>query len=109
MNLIKLRKWWYILSLLVIVPGLISLGVRHMNFGIDFTGGSLLEIQFTQPVTDAEIRGVLVDQKLPSDSQIQITSGNTVTIRTRSLTQDESTSLTTALQQKFGPEPAAGQ
>ena len=57
MNLIKLRKYWYILSLLVIVPGLISLGIRHMNFGIDFTGGSLLQIQFSQPVTDAGIPG----------------------------------------------------
>ena len=55
-NLIKLRKYWYILSLLVIVPGLISLGTRHMNFGIDFTGGSLLEIQFSHPVTVGESR-----------------------------------------------------
>jgi preprotein translocase subunit SecF len=102
MNLIKVRMWWYILSLLVIVPGLISLGVRHMNYGIDFTGGSLLQYNISQPVTVAGIRGVLDAQKLPGDSQIQITSGNTVTIRTSSLTQDESNSLSAALQKDFG-------
>ncbi len=102
MNLIKVRMWWYLLSLLVIVPGLISLGVRHMNFGIDFTGGSLLQYNFTQPVTVAQIRGVLDAQKLPGDSQIQITSGNTVTVRTSSLTQDESNSLTAVLQKDYG-------
>ncbi len=102
MNLIKLRKWWYILSLIVIIPGLASLGFRHMNFGIDFTGGSLLQYKISQPVTVAGIRGVLDAQKLPSDSQIQITSGNTVTIRTSSLTQDESNSLSTALQKDYG-------
>ena len=102
-NLIELRKYWYILSLLVIIPGLISLGTRHMNFGIDFTGGSLLEIQFSQPVTDTAIQAVMADQKLPSDSEIQLSNGNMAMIRTRALTQDESNSLVSALQQKIGP------
>jgi preprotein translocase subunit SecF len=101
-NLIQLRKYWYILSLLVIIPGLISLGTRHMNFGIDFTGGSLLEIQFSQPVTDTAIRAVLADQKLPSDSEVQISNGTMAMIRTRALTQEESTSLVSALQQQVG-------
>ncbi|MGD0622778.1 MAG: protein translocase subunit SecF [Thermacetogeniaceae bacterium] len=108
MNLIKLRKYWYILSLLVIVPGLISLGTRHMNYGIDFTGGSQLQIQFSQPVTDAEIRAVLVDQNLPSDSEIQMSGGNKATlIRTRALTDTEDANLTNALQQKLGAVPSS--
>jgi preprotein translocase subunit SecF len=107
-NLIKLRKYWYILSLLVIVPGLISLGTRHMNYGIDFTGGSQLQIQFSQPVTDAEIRAVLVDQNLPSDSEIQMSGGNKATlIRTRALTDTEDANLTNALQQKLGAVPSS--
>lgn len=108
MNLIKLRKYWYILSLLVIIPGLISLGTRHMNFGIDFTGGSQLQIQFSQPVTDAEIRAVLADQNLPSDSEIQMSGGNKATlIRTRALTDTEDANLTNALQQQLGAVPAS--
>jgi preprotein translocase subunit SecF len=102
MNLIKFRKYWYILSLLVIVPGLISLGVRHMNFGIDFTGGSLLEVQFSRPVTDTTIRAVLADQNLSSDSEIQTSSGNIALIRTRALTDTEDTNLKNALQQNLG-------
>lgn len=108
MNLIKLRKYWYILSLLVIIPGLISLGTRHMNFGIDFTGGSQLQIQFSQPVTDAEIRAVLADQNLPNDSEIQMSGGNKATlIRTRALTDTEDANLTNALQQQLGAVPAS--
>jgi preprotein translocase subunit SecF len=100
-NLIKLRKWFYLLSLLVIVPGLISFGIRHMNYGTDFTGGSMLGYKFTQPVSDAAIRSVLASQNLPSDSEIQL-SGNSATIRTRFLSQAESTGLSSALQQKLG-------
>lgn len=110
MNLIQLRKYWYILSLLVIVPGLISLGVRHMNFGIDFTGGSQLNVQFSHPVTDAEIRAVLVDQKLPGDSEIQMSGDNAAQIRTRALTAAEDANLRSALQQKLGAvQPQPGQ
>jgi preprotein translocase subunit SecF len=109
-NLIQLRKYWYILSLLVIVPGLISLGVRHMNFGIDFTGGSQLNVQFSHPVTDAEIRAVLVDQKLPGDSEIQMSGDNAAQIRTRALTAAEDANLRSALQQKLGAvQPQPGQ
>jgi preprotein translocase subunit SecF len=101
MNLIELRKYWYILSLLVIIPGLISLGVRHMNFGIDFTGGSQLSVQFSNAVTDAEIRTVLADQKLPVDSEIQM-SGNSAQIRTRALSTTEDANLRSALEQQLG-------
>jgi preprotein translocase subunit SecF len=79
-----------------------------MNYGIDFTGGSQLQIQFSQPVTDAEIRAVLVDQNLPSDSEIQMSGGNKATlIRTRALTDTEDANLTNALQQKLGAVPSS--
>jgi len=37
-NFIKHRKIWYIISLLVILPGLVSLALQGLNLGIDFTG-----------------------------------------------------------------------
>ncbi|HSX14456.1 MAG TPA: protein translocase subunit SecF [Candidatus Saccharimonadales bacterium] len=45
MNIIGRRRIWYSISLAVILPGLISLVVFHLKLGIDFKGGSLLEIQ----------------------------------------------------------------
>jgi preprotein translocase subunit SecF len=38
------RRWWYALSLLVIVAGLVSLGTRGLNLGIDFRGGTSWEV-----------------------------------------------------------------
>jgi preprotein translocase subunit SecF len=101
-NLIKVRKYWYILSLLVIIPGLVSLGTRHMNFGIDFTGGSLIELQFTHPVVVGDIQAVLAAQNLATQSEVQTSSGNTVLIRTPALDQAESTNLVNVLEQKLG-------
>ncbi len=53
MNIIKNRYWYFLLSLLVIVPGIVFMAIgwtgparSPLTLGIDFTGGSLLEIKF---------------------------------------------------------------
>ena len=61
MNIIKNRYLYFTISLLVIIPGLIFLTLNYVNtgkllpLGIDFAGGSLLEVQFagTRPPADA--------------------------------------------------------
>jgi preprotein translocase subunit SecF len=47
MDLIKYRKWWYIISLVIIIPGSISLGVWGLKPSIDFTGGTQIEFSGT--------------------------------------------------------------
>ena len=49
------RKLWYLISLVVILPGLISLIFNGLKLGIDFTGGSLWEVTFDQPATSEQI------------------------------------------------------
>lgn len=44
-NIIGNRKYWYILSAILILPGIVSLFVWHLNVGIDFKGGVLQEIK----------------------------------------------------------------
>jgi preprotein translocase subunit SecF len=73
-----------------------------MNFGIDFTGGSLMDVQFNHQVAVEDIQAVLAGQNLAGQSEIQTSSGNTVLIRTPALDQTESTNLVDALQQKLG-------
>ncbi|OGO74521.1 MAG: hypothetical protein A3K41_16770 [Chloroflexi bacterium RIFOXYD12_FULL_57_15] len=53
MNIIKNRYWYFAISLLIIIPGLVFMGLQWgksgspLLLGVDFTGGSLLEVQFT--------------------------------------------------------------
>lgn len=102
MNLIRIRKYWYIFSLLIIIPGMVSLYKWGLNYGIDFTGGSLVEVRFDQAVKIEDIRNLLGDLGLGKDSQIQTSGGNTVLIRTRDLSQEESDKLLNGLSQKIG-------
>ncbi|MBW3538427.1 protein translocase subunit SecF [Candidatus Parcubacteria bacterium] len=45
MNLVGRRKLWYAISLVAIVPGIISLALFGLRLGIDFKGGSLMEVE----------------------------------------------------------------
>jgi len=47
-KLISMRKWWYILSLVIIIPGTLSLAVWRLKPSIDFTGGTQIEFSGTQ-------------------------------------------------------------
>jgi preprotein translocase subunit SecF len=49
MNLMRFKKLYFGISLLVLIPGFISLLVFGLKPAIDFTGGSLLEIKFEDP------------------------------------------------------------
>ena len=53
------RKLWFTISLLVIIPGLLSLIFSGLKLGIDFTGGTLWEIRFTQPAQAADVETAL--------------------------------------------------
>lgn len=48
MKLIKLRKWWYLISLIVIIPGTISLVTSGLKRSVDFEGGTQIEFSGTQ-------------------------------------------------------------
>lgn len=53
------RKLWFAISLMVIVPGLISLLFSGLKLGIDFTGGTLWEVRFSQPASTLDIESAL--------------------------------------------------
>jgi preprotein translocase subunit SecF len=53
------RKRWYMVSAVVILASLLALGVRGLNFGIDFTGGVVLELSFPQAAELDKVRSAL--------------------------------------------------
>src|SRR5579875_1664680 len=53
------RRWWFLLSGLVILAGVVSFSVRGFNFGIDFRGGSSWQIS-APGVSQAKVTIALV-------------------------------------------------
>jgi len=55
------RRRWYAISIAVILPGIIALLLWGLNLGIDFTGGTLWELQFDKTITTEQVKAVLAD------------------------------------------------
>lgn len=80
-NIIGTRRNWYLLSILLILPGLISLFVWGLNIGIDFRGGILQQVRFSQqrPAIEA-IRQELQSANIPGIT-VQISGEKNLIIR----------------------------
>jgi preprotein translocase subunit SecF len=53
------RRRWYAVSAIIILASLVALMTRGLNFGIDFTGGVVLELSFPQAAELEKVRGAL--------------------------------------------------
>lgn len=93
MHLMKHKVLFFILSGLVILPGLYFLITGGLRLGIDFTGGSKLQYSFDKKVDPAA---------LAKFGQAVGAGGNSYIIRTSSMTPDELTKYKQQLAQKVG-------
>lgn len=50
-SIVKHRKWWFTLSTLLVVASIVSIVMNGFNFGIDYTGGTILDLRFGKAVT----------------------------------------------------------
>ena len=102
------RKIWFLISLVLIIPGFICMGMRGFNFGIDFTGGTIMDLRFEQPVTLSDVRASLAKYDLDG-STIQlagaesgIESSENVMIRTVDLEENQRKEVMASLTQDVG-------
>ena len=106
-DVIKHHRWWFTLSSLLVIASLVSIFVRGFNFGIDYTGGTIVEVVFNQPVQVAQVREDLKQFNL-ENAIIQLsgesneTSGKDVIIRTRNLDANESAAVVESLNKNVG-------
>jgi preprotein translocase subunit SecF len=90
------RPWFFLLSALIIIVGLISLGVGGAPLGIDFTSGILLGVEFGESVTQEQLEERL--SRLGHDeATIQNTGGNSFLIRITELEEGERSTISKAL------------
>ena len=68
-NFMKPRKIASVLSIFLVLLSIFSLSFRGLDAGLDFTGGTLIEIKLSQSTDLEEIRKVL-DSKLKGDFQV---------------------------------------
>ena len=107
-RIVEKRRWYFLLSAVIIVPGLIAMIYSMITLGapfklaIDFTGGSVWQMGFEQPVQPAELRQVFVDQNINDPAVTTLGQGNALQVRVKPLDETEKAALTEAITAKFG-------
>ncbi len=103
LDLVKNRYLWFLLSLAIILPGMISLAANGLQLGIDFTGGTLWEIEVQEGTSSNEIQSV-VEAHGFTGARVQESDDNQMLIRMDEMQQGspEKAELESALESQIG-------
>ncbi|WP_456464624.1 protein translocase subunit SecF [Persephonella sp.] len=105
-DFLKIKKQGYILSTLLVVASLVIIFTKGFNLGLDFTGGTSIQVKFMQKIDIGELRSALRTVNL-QDSLIQSVGTEGVEYEIRvSLKKGKSSEIVQkvkkALKEKFG-------
>lgn len=106
-SIVKNYKIFFSITIIFLLIGFGSIVIRGFNLGIDFTGGSIVDLTFENPVNVAQVRDVLKEHDM-GNSIIQLensdgkTEANSVLIRTGVVEDTELRATMNDLQSKLG-------
>ncbi|MGV3524126.1 MAG: protein translocase subunit SecF [Candidatus Sericytochromatia bacterium] len=102
------RKLWYAITCAFLLPGIIFILMGGLKLGIDFTGGSMLELAFEKTPSVQQMRERLqaIDNEKFSDAQISILKDDTgqeiVSVRSKPIDDKEQVKVFADLKQSLG-------
>ena len=107
-SIVKRYKIFFAITITFLIIGLGSMIVKGFNMGIDFTGGSIMDLQFQKTVSVAEVREVLKERDLGNaiiqleSSDSAVTSAKGVLIRTGVISDEQRQQVMADLKTKLG-------
>ncbi len=102
LNIIKYYKFWFGVSIALLLAGIISLSVYGLKLGIDFKGGTLTQVQFTDNRPQIpDVQTALRDNGF-SDATVQPAGEKSAIIRTGPQEKADHDRLLKIINDKFG-------
>jgi len=98
---VERKVWYFVLSGLLIVPGVIFLLAGGLRPGIEFKGGTLLDVRFDSPPAVSDVSDVMATLGR-REALVQAAEGGRVEIRTFEMKPDEIAATQKALGDKYG-------
>ena len=101
-KIIQKRKIWLTISSVLVAVSIVFIAVWGLNLGIDFTGGSLLEVKFNQERPDTqEVRALVGEVGLEGDIIVQSTGDKNMLVRFQSIEEEVHQSVVDKLNETY--------
>jgi preprotein translocase subunit SecF len=104
MNIVGRRNWYFLLSLAIILPGILSMAFFGFRLGIDFAGGDQYNLAFTSPVQASAVQKEM--DSFNVEATAQQAGSNGVLVTTKPLSSALETTIRTDLYKKFPVDPS---
>jgi preprotein translocase subunit SecF len=104
-DIVGKRYWYFALSATVMIPGIIALVLFGLPLAIDFTGGSLLQLEFNQPVDigTEEIKAIYAAQDPAlGDALIQTSGDRGLLIRSKEMSAETKNAIEAEIRDRYG-------
>jgi len=107
-KIIENRKKFFTLSTILVGLALISLVFKGINYGLDFSGGNLIQVKFEKTIELKELNPILdlISKEIPqldnNSRKVQVSDGNVVIVRTPEMSEDIKNNFMKDLEEKVG-------
>ena len=104
MDIVGRRNWYFLLSLAIILPGIVSMAFFGFRLGIDFAGGDQYNLAFTRPVQATTVQKEM--DTFNVEATVQQAGPNGVLITTKPLSPAQETTIRADLAKTFPLDPS---
>ncbi len=101
LNLIGARNWYFLASLIIIIPGIVSMATQGFLLGIDFQGGTQFQLRFQGSPSLVAVQSAVSAQGV--NGVVQQTAGGAYLIRTGPIDPKQQKKFEDGLSSRLGP------
>src|SRR3989344_9648479 len=96
------KVWWFVISVAIMIPGIIALILWRLPFGIDFKGGTELQIKTEKSTTENQLRQKLTDLEQVRGLSLSASEDDSYLIRILPIDEEEHRQIIDELGKDFG-------
>ncbi|MEY8000335.1 protein translocase subunit SecF [Clostridium sp. Mt-5] len=98
-KIIEKRKIWFTISLIIIVIGMFTIATKGLEYGLDFKGGTIVEINLGTDFNKADVDSII--KKYSNDFQSNKTDNKSITVKATSLSNDAVSGIVKDIKAKY--------
>jgi SecD/SecF fusion protein len=101
-DIVRTRNWYFLGSLVIIIPGILAILFWGFRLGLDFAGGNRIDATLQRPATQAQVEKSVTSVAASLQPSIQSESGNRFSIRTLPTSLEQEQLIVDRLGTDFG-------